>query len=76
MCKLIFRRIAIVCRQISSVASGEDQRAYGLVGDGGEQVTVADDSRTEELLTFKKYEGPQIHIKQCLSKYHWSRPIA
>ena len=38
MCKLIFRRIAFVCRQISTVASGEDPRAYGLVGDGGEQV--------------------------------------
>ena len=38
MCKLIFRRIAFVCRQISTVTSGEDQRAYGFVGDGGEQV--------------------------------------
>ena len=38
MCKLLFRRMAVVCRHISTVASGEDQRAYRFVGDGPEQV--------------------------------------
>ena len=40
MCKLIFRRIAIVCRQISTATSGEDPRPYGLVGDGREPVSL------------------------------------
>ena len=45
MCKLIFRRIAFVCRlAVSTVTSGEDQRPYGFVGDGGEQVNLVADA--------------------------------
>ena len=50
MCKLIFRRIAIVCRQISTATSGEDPRAYGLVGDGLEPVKVPLDTRARALI--------------------------